>query len=74
MVNKASRSELRKFVLIVGGIFGLIGVWPALFHREALRLWALALAFLLIVPALVFPTILAPAHRGWMKVGNAPPI
>lgn len=70
MDEKASHSELRKFGLIVGGIFGLIGVWPALVHRGPFRLWALALAGLLIAPALAFPKILAPAHRGWMRLGH----
>jgi len=63
-------SELRKFGFIVGGIFGLIGLWPAILQRGSFRLWALVLAGLLMLPAVVFPRILAPIHRGWMAVGH----
>jgi hypothetical protein len=69
-VNSPSRSELRKFGFIVGGIFALIGLWPFLVRGGGLRLWALVLACLLIAPAVVFPNILGPAHRGWMKLGH----
>jgi len=62
--------ELRKFGFLVGGVFGLIGVWPKLFHGASLRPWAIILAGLLILPALVFPKILSPVQRGWMKVGH----
>jgi hypothetical protein len=70
MVGRASRSELRKFGFIVGGIFGLIALWPAVVHRGSVRLWALVLACLLVAPAALFPNLLAPVHRGWMKLGH----
>ena len=70
MINKASRSELRKFGFIVGGIFALIGLWPFLFGAGGLRLWALVLACLLIAPAVGFPSILAPVYCGWMRLGH----
>jgi Saxitoxin biosynthesis operon protein SxtJ len=70
LVDKAGRSELRKFGFIVGGIFALISLWPFLVHRGEPRLWALVLACLLIAPAVVFPNILAPFHGGWMEIGH----
>jgi len=70
MQRKATNQDLRKFGLIVGSLFGLLGVWPALVHGRALRTWAVTLAGVLAVSALVFPRSLAHIHQGWMKVGH----
>lgn len=70
MQTKNELKELRQFGLIVGGVFALIGLWPWLVHGQDLRLWAAGLSVLLIMPALVFPKVLRPVHRGWMFVGH----
>ena len=70
MATPVNRAQLRNFGLIVGGIFGLIGLWPVVVRGGSLRLWAIALALALILPALVAPRILAPAHRVWMILGD----
>ena len=70
MVKNGSSTELRKFGFIVGGIFGLIGLWPAVVHGARVRPSALLLASLLIVPAVFFPRVLAPVQHGWMKLGH----
>jgi Saxitoxin biosynthesis operon protein SxtJ len=62
--------QLRRFGLIVGGIFGLMGLWPVVFRAAPPRLWALALAVALIVPALVVPRSLTHVHRLWMAAGE----
>jgi hypothetical protein len=62
--------QLRHFGFLVGGIFGLIGLWPLVWRYQNPRLWALALAVALVVPALVAPRILAPVYRVWMKLGE----
>ena len=62
--------QLRQFGLIVGGIFALIGIWPALLHGRPLRTWALVLAAALVLPALVAPRRLRPVHRIWMTAGE----
>lgn len=67
---ESTNKELRSFGLLVGGIFAVIGVWPLLLRGDDYRAWALALAALLIVPALVFPTSLKPIHKLWMKLGH----
>jgi hypothetical protein len=69
-MSSASHRQLRDFGLIVGGIFGAIGLWPLVWRQEGPRLWALALAVALILPALVAPRILAPAHRVWMTLAE----
>ena len=62
--------QLRHFGYLVGGIFGLIGLWPLVWRQENPRLWALALTVLLVVPALLAPRILAPVYRVWMRLGE----
>ncbi len=61
---------LRQFGLMVGAVFGIIGIWPWLFHQKPLRLWAVALAAGLIFPALFFPRVLLYPYLPWMKIGH----
>jgi hypothetical protein len=70
MDHPATHKELRKFGLLVGGIFAIIGIWPLGFRGEPLRLWALILGGILIVLGALIPQVLAPIHKGWMLVGN----
>jgi len=70
MTKQTQRAELRNFGLIVGGVFGAIGLWPAIIRGGDIRTWCLALAALLIVPALIVPAALAPAHRAWMALAS----
>jgi len=71
MAVQADRAQLRNFGLIVGGIFGAIGLWPAIIRGGNARLWMVGLALALILPALMVPRVLAPAHRAWMALGSA---
>lgn len=61
---------LRSFGLLVGGVFALLGVWPAVARDAPPRLWALVLAVLLVGPAIVYPAALAPVRRVWMRLGH----
>ena len=54
-----------------GGIFGAIGLWPAIIRGGNVRAWMVGLAVVLILPALVAPRTLAPAQRAWMALGSA---
>jgi len=69
MHSTSKTKQLRSFGLIVGGIFALLGLWPAVWRGEDFRLWALVLAGLLSVPALVFPRSLGLVYRVWMALG-----
>ena len=68
--EKPGRKQLRSFGLLVGVIFGVIALWPRLVHQRPWRLWAVVVAVLLILPALVAPGILAPVHKVWMRIGH----
>jgi hypothetical protein len=67
-MSAASKSELRKFGLTVGAafaVFGGISWWRG--HDIAPRvLWTVAAA--LMVPGLLFPSVLGPVQRGWMRM------
>jgi Saxitoxin biosynthesis operon protein SxtJ len=70
MTSEGTARELRKFGIMVGGIFCLIGLWPALFRGQPPRAWALIIGVLLLAPALTKPRLLAPVYRVWMLVGE----
>jgi hypothetical protein len=70
MQDLINKKDLRSFGLIVGGIFALIGVWPALFRAATPRWWSVILAVLLAVPALIYPKALYWPHKGWMLLGH----
>ena len=71
MRDRDEKKQLRHFGLIVGGLFAVVGLWPALFRADRPRLWALALALLLLVPALALPRSLTHVYRIWMAAGEA---
>ena len=64
-------TSLRKFGLLMGGIFALIGLSPLLLGETLPRIWAVGLAMIVIGPALVWPRILAPLYRVWMQLAYA---
>jgi hypothetical protein len=66
----ASPQQLRSFGLLVGGIFALTGIWPAVVRGLQPRLWAIVLGSLLILPGLVAPRVLRPAHKLWMGIAH----
>ena len=71
MAHPPEAKLIRSFGLIVGGIFVLIGLWPLAVRAEAARLWAVGIAAGLLLPAVLFPTVLTPIYRVWMTIGNA---
>ena len=70
-MNKTETKQLRNFGLMVGGIFLLIGVWPALLRSDDPRAWAVVLGGLLVILGLGLPKFLGPVYRVWMIVGHA---
>jgi len=70
MGNKKETKELQTFGLMVGGIFLILGLWPALWRGEEPRLWALIPGIVLVVLGLSLPRSLKRAHKVWMVVGH----
>lgn len=70
MPDEITRKQLRYFGLLVGGIFALIGLWPMLIYRMDLRWWAVTIAALLVIPALVLPRSLSWVYKWWMALGH----
>ena len=70
MAQQVDTKELRRFGLIVGGIFLIIGLWPVIFRGESPRIWAASLGGTLVGLGLVFPVSLKHVHRVWMKIGH----
>lgn len=68
--NHATGKELRRFGLLVGSVFAVIGLWPLVFRGESPRLWAMILGSLLIVLGTMVPQSLKRVHQGWMQVGH----
>jgi hypothetical protein len=70
MQHDLTAKQLRSFGFLVGGVFAFIGLWPVFWRGEALRLWAIVLAGLLLLPALVAPQSLRWPYQGWMVLGE----
>jgi hypothetical protein len=64
------RRELRNFGLLVGGIFLLIGLWPAIFKGGEARVGTLALGFALVILGALLPQSLKYIYAAWMKLGH----
>ncbi len=59
----------RGFGLVFAVVFAGLGLWPAL-SGEGIRLWALGLAALFLLAAVVRPAALGPLNRLWLKFGR----
>jgi hypothetical protein len=68
--TEVPQQHLRSFGLLMGGVFTLIGLWPLVIRQEGIRLWAIVLASLFALGALLQPGWLRPLYTGWMKVGH----
>jgi hypothetical protein len=59
----------RNFGLTFAALFTAIALWPWVFRGLTIRPWALVLAGLFALAALVAPRILAPLNRAWLRLG-----
>jgi len=65
-----TKKRLRSFGLTVGGIFLVIGMWPLMRRGLDVRLWAMILGGVLVLPGLIMPTILRQPYKYWMKLAH----
>ncbi len=68
MNDHYTKSKLRSFGLIVGGIFLLIAFWPYLRRGHDIRLWATVLGGSLVLLGIVAPSLLRHPYRAWMAL------
>ena len=59
----------RTFGLLFVFVFAVVAAWP-LFDGGSLRLWAVAVAALLLAVSLLVPKLLHPANVAWMRLGQ----
>jgi hypothetical protein len=70
MQTNTEKQQLRSFGLTVGAIFALTALWPVVVRGADPRWWAVIVAGLLVVPAIVFPRSLSWVYKRWMKLGH----
>ena len=61
-------SSDRSFGLVFAVVFAAIACWPLL-DREAPRWWAVAVAVVLALVAVLKPALLSAPNRWWLKLG-----
>lgn len=61
-------SSNRAFGIVFAVVFAVIGLWP-LIGGDMIRLWATSIAAGFLAIALIYPGILTPLNRLWMKFG-----
>jgi len=66
--EKVDGSSNRSFGMVFAAFFGLVGLLPLILGR-APRIWAFGLSGIFLLAALLFPSLLAPLNRLWMRFG-----
>ena len=67
--EEPARGSNRGFGLVMASVFVLFGIWPLLFGDGDIRGWALIVAVLLLVVAMVAANVLGPFNTAWLKFG-----
>ena len=58
----------RGFGITFAAVFGIVGVWPALFGNDP-RLWCFGIAAAFLAAAFLFPKVLETPNRWWFRFG-----
>lgn len=71
MNNTYTPSDLRKFGLILGGLFAIIFgvIVPKVAHHQV-PTWPWITALILWLPAAIYPKSLTYVYKVWMKIGD----
>ena len=62
-------SSDRAFGYVFAAVFAIVAAWPVVFGEGGLRWWAVAVAGVFLVLALMLPRVLAPLNRLWLRFG-----
>ena len=68
-ISEKERGSDRSFGMLFAVVFLIVGLYP-LHLGQPLRTWALVVAGLLFVTAILYPRLLAPANRWWLRMGE----
>jgi hypothetical protein len=68
-VEEAKGGSERSLGVVFAVVFLVIGLWPVL-GGAGVRPWALGLAALFALAAVVRPAVLAPVNRAWTRLGG----
>jgi isoprenylcysteine carboxyl methyltransferase (ICMT) family protein YpbQ len=60
-------SSDRSFGLVIATFFLIVALWP-LIHAEPIRWWALGVAAVFVILALLWTAALAPLNKLWTKL------
>lgn len=76
MSDHESHSEIkmgseRNFGLTFAAVFLVFALWPVVFHGGRVRPIPAVIASVFLIPALVYPAVLAPLNRLWFRFGLA---
>jgi heme/copper-type cytochrome/quinol oxidase subunit 4 len=66
--HRVDTASNRSFGIVFSVVFVLISLWP-LMNGDAVRYWAVAVATIFFVVALVIPKLLAPFNLVWTSFG-----
>ena len=67
--KEIARSSDRNFGFVMSAFFLIVSLFPLLSHHS-IRYWALILAGLFFIPALLFPSVLSRLNILWMLFGE----
>jgi predicted membrane metal-binding protein len=67
--HEVQGSSDRSFGLVFMAFFAIVGLWPLFGEARHLRPWALIASGTFGLVALLFPRILAPLNKLWMRFG-----
>ena len=68
-MSRSTAARTRKFGFIFAAFLVIVGVSPVVLHHEPLRVWALVLAAVFALLAMVAPQTLSPLETAWQKLG-----
>jgi hypothetical protein len=68
-MSQPNKSSLRQFGFVFAAFFLVIALSPWVLHHAPVRVWALVLAPLFALTAIVAPRLLAPLDLVWRRFG-----
>jgi hypothetical protein len=68
-MSQSSAAPTRKFGFVFAVFLLIVAVSPVVLHHRGVRVWALALALIFALLAIIAPRTLVPLEAAWQKLG-----